>query len=331
MNTRYKSRSMTEVMGSYQGPDVDERTKRIILSSEANPADVYEAALQDLKQQEQRLNEIGREHMSGPLRLAYRLTDRFIGVTAFDYRVRRQQGALAQARHALEFRVNKYKDLSESSREELRELRKLQRGARLLRTKFKSMESALVQKEQTLTEQIDMLKEELSKSPENYLLLQKIDQAEAELEDYRADLEKVGEERTMASSKFLYFHNRIAGAEQQRLQLNAYMRALQQKYFRTTITESKLAGLSTQGLDPVGTMEVLASTTKAAQGIERFADAAVQVQLGGVQTALNLPQEEYGQNGRTQRSVRDLERKSKLYDRDLEDVVDRILEEERRI
>jgi len=319
---------MEEAFSSYQGPDVDERTKRVILSSETSPLGVYEAAFQDLKEQEQRLNAIGREHVSGIARFAYRVADRFIGVTSFDYRVKRQQAALLQATRALESRVGKYKNLSESSLEELRELRKIRSGARVLRAKYTAMESSLLHKEQELLERIEGLKEQASKNTSDFGALKKLEEAETDLEDYRTDLEQVGEERSLVTSKFIYVTDRITSARQQKLRLDAYLKALRQKYFRTTILESKLTGLSQQEFDPVGTMEVLIGATRTAQGVDRFTDAAVQIQLEGIHTALNLPEEEYGTNGKLRRNLRELERRSKVFDRDLEELADRILEEE---
>ncbi|MEK6963283.1 MAG: hypothetical protein AABX70_02560 [Nanoarchaeota archaeon] len=330
MRTKYKSQSMSEVLGSYAGPDVDERTKRIILSGETNSLDAYESALKDLKEQERRLNEIGREHLSSPVKFLYRLADGIVGVTAFDYRVKHQEKGLREAKQALEFKLNKYKDLSETAREQIRDLQKLKRGARLMRSKYLSMETCLVQKDQEFAERIEQLKEARSKNPEEFTITDELDKVEAEREDYELDLETVAEEKALVTSKFVNYHQLIGGLQQNKVQLDAYARALRQKYFSNSLLESRLLGVSKQGLDPIGTMEILVDSTRTAQGVEHFADAATSIQLDGVQAALSLPQEEFSYSKKVGKGVKELKRKSKLLDNDLEELADRILEEESR-
>ncbi len=330
MRAKYKSQTMREVMGSYVGPDVDERVKRIILSGQTDAVDICEAALRDLKEQERRLNEIGREHMSGPTRFIYRMVDQVAGFTSFDYRVVRQQRSLQSAKHALEFRLNKYKDLAEQQTEQLRDFRQLKRGARMLRSKYKAMETGLVKRELELKEKIDALHQHTAKNPDDFRQMGELDEAEAELEDYQVDLQQISMERGMASSQFANYHQLIESLRKNKVQLDAYMRALRQKYFSNTLTQTRLAGVSKQGIDPIGTMETLITSTKTAQGAECFAEQATQIQLEGVQAALSIPQEEFSYNSKSNRGVKDLERKSQWLDNELEDLVDRIIEEESR-
>ena len=157
-----------------------------------------------------------------------------------------------------------------------------------------------------------------------------LDEAEAELEDYQVDLQQISMERGMASSQFANYHQLIESLRKNKVQLDAYMRALRQKYFSNTLTQTRLAGVSKQGIDPIGTMETLITSTKTAQGAECFAEQATQIQLEGVQAALSIPQEEFSYNSKSNRGVKDLERKSQWLDNELEDLVDRIIEEESR-
>ncbi len=126
------------------------------------------------------------------------------------------------------------------------------------------------------------------------------------------------------------YHRLIEGLDQNKVQLEAYTQALRQKYLSQSLLETRLAGVSKQGIDPIGVMEVLVDATKTAQGVERFAEAATSIQLEGVQAALSLPQEEFLHQGKATRGIRELKRKSKRFDSELEDLAEQILEEERR-
>lgn len=330
LRARYKSDSMKEMMSSYQSSDVDERTKRVILSGDSSELDIYEAAIKDLQEQERRLNEIGREHLSKPVRFVYRLADKLLGVTSFDYRVKRQQRAVDQAKKALEYRLNKYEGMVEDTRDKLREKKKLKRGAMKLRSQYSAMEASLVEKEQELSERTASIRQNLAKSPEDHRAMDELDRAEEELEDYEADMSKVLEERSAATGCLVGYHHQVQGLEHNKAKLDLYMKALRQKYLANRLLETRLAGVAQNGLDPVGTMEVLRETTQVTQEAGHFAEAASSIQLEGLQAALNLPEESFSYSPRSDRRMRELKQKGRLFDNQLEDLADRILEEERR-